>query len=190
MNFKNTLIIILFFLTACEPVLESQVDKHFKESKFEYISTQYGEVKVKLPPCFIEIQDYNFSLTNEHRYECERFNLYFSLDVLTKKDLGRISSDEVSNSHQLLEYLAKLRAAEFYDISTGIVSKSQLANSCQQYQVFQYGKFYQQNDELLFWSTAMECKNGFYVIQFICVKDDFALYEKHFKHILKTIEVL
>jgi hypothetical protein len=190
MMMKRYFFVLLIFLCACEPAIEGEVDKHFKDSKLRNIATKFGDVKVKLPDCFEEIDDYSFSWTNEHRYECERFNLYFSLDILSKKEVARLTSNKAKSTKELLSYISNLRASSLYDVQTGLIAKGNKVKGCQQYNLFQYGKWHQHNDELVFWYAGMECNGNFYLLQFMCIKDDFFLYEKHFKEILKTIEVL
>lgn len=184
------LILSILIFTGCEPSAGNKLDMDFKDAKATDISTKYGTFRIKLPQCFVEIDDYNFSLTNEHRYECEDYNLYFSLDVLSKNELQQKTSGSASSCSEALIYIAQLRASDFYKISTGLPAKSYQSDGCQQYQLLQYGKWYQQNEKLLFSSSAMECKENFYIVQFICMKDDFNLLAKHFEIMLKSIKIL
>jgi hypothetical protein len=184
------IIITAFIFAACESADSNKLDKDFLNAKSIDITTKYGVFKIKMPSCFEEINDYHFSWTNEHRYECEDYNLYFSVDVLSSNELSQKTSGSANNSRDALIYLAKLRSSDFYQIKTGFPAKSFKASGCQQYSLFQYGKWYQQNEDMVFWSSAMECKDNFYITQFICLRKDFNVLEKHFEMMLKSIEVL
>lgn len=189
---RGYFIIFIFALlgTACEPVLESRVDKHFADAKLTYIKTKYGDVKIKIPSCFEEFDDYHFSLTDEHKYDCDEFRIYLSIDVLTHKDVARITSENNNTAGDLLEYFGALRASEFYDMSNGIVAKTAKKGACQTYRLMQYGKFNYQDEDMVFWYTGIQCEDYFYVIQLICLKKEFHYYEKHLKSIMNSFEVI
>jgi hypothetical protein len=189
---RSYIIIFVFALlgTACEPVMESRADKHFAEAKLTFIKTKYGDVKIKIPSCFEEIDDYDFSLTNEHKYDCDEFRIYMSIDVLTHKDVARFTSKNNNTAGDLLDYLGALRASEFYDMSNGIVIRSDKKGSCATYRLLQYGKYNYQDEDLVFWYSGIQCEDYYYVIQLICLKEEFNNYEKHLKRTMNSFEVI
>jgi hypothetical protein len=193
---------LLLVLSSCDPEEKKEETKLIQFEYFEknsaierYIQWSNDAVYITLPSCFIKENYYDFSLTNEQNFRCNKTHSFFSIDRIDKEDMDSYktffevedSTKTYSDQEIILDYIKDTRLSNIVGSSHSLQSTIQTHKQKDVLLVSVKGRSDNYQNDLFYQFGAIEFDGVTYLIQFIVNEEDVYYYHEDIIQIFKSI---